>query len=438
MERVLGGMERGVWRVDQAGTLNFVAVAAYRGVLDPAGLRTALARLQARHPVLRARIVPDAAGKPARWTAAAVPAIPLREEARRDDMHWAAELTAELNRPLPWRTGPLARVVHLRGATGGELLAAFHHAAADGESGVTFLRQLLALAARPDSAMEQPLPARPALEAQLPRRARGLPGWFRTAGMVLRQLPRLSGLGRLPAVVWVPPHERRTGVIPLTLDAVVTAALVARCRAEGTSVHGALAAAFLQAAAKLILAAGGRRPARIGAVSPVSLRAALDPPAGGDECGLFVSAVTVLPSLTLVTGAFWPLARAVRTELAAALRRDEPALAVRLQNLALAGNGDPERLALKAERLFPAAIGISNLGRLGDVTETFGGVTLERLHFSAALNALAGAGLGVAVTTYAGRLQLNVAHAEPLLPAARARAMADDALTRLRAAIVAE
>ena len=435
MERALGGMERGVWRVDQAGPLNFVAVAAYRGTLAPAELRAALAGLQARHPVLRARIVPDAAGKPAHWTAVGVPAIPLREETRRDDAHWVAELTAELNRPLPWRTGPLVRMVHLRGDTGGELLAAFHHAAADGESGVTFLRHVLALAARPDPAPPPSLPMRPALEAQLPRRTHGLPGWLRAAGMVLRQLPRLSGLGRMPVAVWAPPHERRTGVIPLTLDAAVTAALVARCRTEGTSVHGALAAAFLQAAANVILAAGGRRPARLGVVSPVSLRAALEPPVSGDECGLFVSAVTVLPSLAQVTGAFWPLARAVKTELAAALRRDEPALAVRLQNLALAGTGDPERLALKAERLFPAAVGITNLGRLGDVPETFGEVTLERLHFSAALNALAGAGLGVAVTTYAGRLQLNVAHAEPLLPAARARAMADDALARLRAAL---
>jgi len=51
------------------------------------------------------------------------------------------------------------------------------------------------------------------------------------------------------------------------------------------------------------------------------------------------------------------------------------------------------------------------------------------------LNALAGSGLGVAAATYAGVLRLNVAHAEPLLPAARARALADDALARLRAAL---
>ena len=154
-----------------------------------------------------------------------------------------------------------------------------------------------------------------------------------------------------------------------------------------------------------------------------------------EEFGFFVSAVMVLESPAETGGAFWPLARAVKAKLAAALERDEPALAVRLQNLALRGGGTPEQLALRAEQLFPAAVGLTNLGRLGDAVETFGGATLERLHFSAALNALAGSGLGVAAATYAGVLRLNVAHAEPLLPAARARVLAEDALARLRAAV---
>jgi len=435
MERLLGGTERGLWRVDQAGPLNFVAVAAYRGSLETAALRRGLAVLQARHPLLRVRIVDTPAGLC--WTGADVPAIPLREEARRDDRHWHAELAAELNRPLPWAEGPLVRVVHLRGAAGGDLLAAFHHAVADGLSGVNFLRQLLAAAADAGPEVAGPAVLRPPLEEQLPAAARGAAGLLRAGAMALRQVPDLlAGIRRLPVTAWAPPRSRQTGVIPLVLAAPEAAALAARCRAEGTSVHAALAAAFLQAVhAALAPAEPWPVRGRLGVVSPVSLRARLEPPAGAAEFGFFVSAVTVLESPAEIGGAFWPLARAVKGRLAAALERDEPALAVRLQNLALRGGGTPEQLALRAEQLFPAAVGLTNLGRLGDTVETFGAATLEQLHFSAALNALAGSGLGVAAATYAGVLRLNVAHAEPLLPAARARALAEDALARLRAAL---
>src|SRR5262245_21115313 len=119
MRRPLGDTERAIWLLDRAGSLNGAFCARVVGPLDEALLRRALDRVQARTPLLRVRVVD---GDPPPFASDGVPPIPLRIAAGRRGDGWLGELEDELNRPFPWQSGPLARVVLLRDEGAAEMI----------------------------------------------------------------------------------------------------------------------------------------------------------------------------------------------------------------------------------------------------------------------------------------------------------------------------
>src|SRR4051794_13271223 len=116
-ERPLSPAERAVWLLDQAAPLNGVIVAQLRGRAPTVEeLRVALARLQARHPLLRARVDGQVAARPRFVVGEGVPEASIRRALRQGAESWRAEAEAEINTPFAPEGGPLLRAVLVAGS----------------------------------------------------------------------------------------------------------------------------------------------------------------------------------------------------------------------------------------------------------------------------------------------------------------------------------
>jgi len=214
-------------------------------------------------------------------------------------------------------------------------------------------------------------------------------------------------------------------VVLSRLDPETSGALLRRCRDEGTTLQGALIAALALAAAPAL----GGAPLRLSCASPVNLRPYLSPPIEA-EAGLFMSAVILDLPVPVAEGP-WALARHARAETSAALERGDHLSAVWLQGLLRATTTSPALFARAAEALFPAAIGVTNLGRV-DVPVEYGPFRLVSIEGSVAVNVVTAAALSVCAASFEGRLSLAFLGAEPIHPRQRVAEIAARAVTLLR------
>ncbi|MFN3647964.1 MAG: phthiocerol/phthiodiolone dimycocerosyl transferase family protein [Armatimonadota bacterium] len=408
MNRLLGPEEYAYWLFEQRGAFNTVLAARLRGEIDGAALATALSRLGDRHPVLRSRVVQE--GR-VRFAPAENLEIPLRIVSRDGEDHWPALFQEELSTPVPLLTGPLWRAALLPGEGTSDLLLSFSHLAADGGASVMLLRDLLSLLS---GASLPPRPEPPAFEELVPPDAFGSPdgaeqlgAWWsrettrRLAGWSAEQLA-----AHLPAVGPTRVHQQ-------LLPPEVTSAIVTRCRAEGTTVHGAACAAGL-----LALAEGEPDPTRCRHI--VSLRERVEP-AFTDDPGLCVSQVTT----THAAGGgapFWDLARQVRAELDSSLARGEPYDALLQSVRAVYTNTPPQEE--------PAALSVSNLGRV-DLPPAIGPVAVETIRVAGSVRVDSPV---LSLVTYRDRLSWMLNVPSTWARAGEAAALSAEALRRLRAA----
>jgi hypothetical protein len=421
--RLLSPSERAVWLLDQASALNGILIAHFAGEVAPETIRAGLDRLQARHPLLRAAIE----GLPkTRYVEGGAP-IPLSVVARESDASWRALAEEELNRRFLPTDRCLMRAVLLRGDERSDLLLCLHHVVSDARSAVRLLKEILDGDSRP------PLPLRPAMVELLPKSVQGVTRVLRLNNFFWRQAGHALFVRsrRLPLDARPAPSERRTRMLRHALSAGETAALTARCRAEKTSVHAVLVAAILQAASADLGEAG----ATLGCFSAVDLRAQLEPPVAEDEIGLFVSQATTYHRMQPDRPIF-DLAREVRAQLAKRMARGEPLVTLPLLGLFVPGGDDRDkivhRFAARADQATPAAVGVTNIGRL-DLEARYGPITIEGVHFAIGLGPVVPAAL--TACALAGALQWNLLYVEPLLSAGRAEALAAQVASSLRAAL---
>ncbi len=428
--RPLGALEYVVAVADRAAPINFVMVADLRGPLDEAGLVGGLRAVQRRHPLLAMRIVSHR--RRLAFDPGAGP-IPLRI-VDADRAAVSGICAAESTSRLPEETGPLLRATWVRhGGEASTVLLTFHHSIGDGTAGAYLLRDLLeALDGRVAS---DALPA--AIEDHLPARTVGLRGVLAHLGFIGRIVRRLVGLRGLPGyrvagAPRAPIAERAVHVTRRDLTAQETAALAQAARRHGTTVHGVLGAALLQAA----FAVSDKRPV-VGFGSPVDLRARLAPPVG-DDVGLFITMVASLHRLDPMPD-FWDLARDVRGQLQAMVANGDVFAAIPFQARGLAriapwlGGGVAG--ALRFVRLMRAiwldGIGVSNLGRL-TIASRYGAVEVEAVGFCAAPTIFGD--LVAFAATLDGRMCLHWVGVTPHVPPTTLDAIADDMLRRLETA----
>jgi hypothetical protein len=134
-------MERTMYRDGQTPFTSLFSI-KLRGTLDECQLRSALRRLQSKHPLLRC-VVDDVWDRP-RFILQDDPApLPLRIVNRLSEGQWEAEVRREWITPFNGGTEALLRLIWLRGPDVHNLILSGHHSICDGQAGIALLQDLL-------------------------------------------------------------------------------------------------------------------------------------------------------------------------------------------------------------------------------------------------------------------------------------------------------
>jgi hypothetical protein len=429
--RALGGNEKAFWKLSEASPLNFAVVAHVRPGLDAARVRAALADLQARHPLLRARIeLRD--GTP--WFTWPIESAPIAlDERTTPQASWRPVVEAELRRVIPWQRAPLAHALLLdHGSAGATVALLCHHAIGDGVGAVHAMRDLLWHAQTGAPRAPVVFDRSRAAESALPPASRGLRGGWKRLGVLAGLVTDGRRFGepvRYPVRQAAAPHERTFHCEPRTFDPGATTAIATRARGAGSSVHGAIAAAMIFGVAR---AAGvtGERAVSFG--SPINVRDRLAPPIG-EQLGMYLGVSQFRGTVAPATR-FWELARGIRQRITDDLESGRAVGALPLIELftkALGGDAAPAQDFGRKWAESNGTTGLTNIGRID--FEAPPGLAIERVHtigFPSGLdvfNALASA--------WGGSLLISFNWCEPCFDRTGALALVDDIEATLRAAV---
>ncbi len=436
--RPLGGSEKYLWLIDHACPFNFLVHGSITGPLSDDTLRSALDAVQSRHALLGVRIVEAKRQRP-EFRAADVPPIPLSFlELETGEVPSAIE--RELNTRIDTDPGPLVRVLCLRHGSASTLVINFSHVIGDARSGVFVLRDVLstcaALARGEPSGLERLDPS-PAQEAFFPRWALGLAGYSLRYFAALARLV-LCGQPNYPKPESTGPvSERRGNVIPVQIERQPLIDLVARARAEGTTVHGALATAVNLSLRDVL---GAKGPTLALLAQPIDLRNRLETPVG-EACGFF-QGVSGTHHRVDPSANFWDLAREAKRALTADMdagRHLTLFTGVMHQIAAQSplyvwGKAGFERYAAAIYGLSMKNVVLSNIGRCGIPTE-YGELTLGPVGFCASPSV--GGDLYCFAATNADVLTLNVVAVRPNFSRALAEQLAAGIRRHLEAGLAA-
>jgi hypothetical protein len=413
MKRPLDLMDAYMWYTSLRRQIAFVLVGRLRGALPVDRLGDAIARLEVRYPLLRARVSQE--GGAAHYITDDVPPLPVRVVERLADDQWLAEAAADMSRPFPLATGPLTRLTVVRADGGADLLLNCHHAIGDGLSALYALRDLMRLLGAPETVLE-PLPELPRILEMAPPQVMA-----RLAQLTPAEWQALLGVGEgggSQSPILVAPAPDITTESPLrllawALTAEQTVALVARSHEEGASVHSALGAAFMRASGEV--EGQGRWERTV--LNPVDIRSRLVVPVGEAFQNFFAgefAGANCAPDRDL-----WEVARDLRAALAHVARDERlfgEGLAFQqvLDHLPEGANMDHSALEQRQYDL-----SLSNLGRV-DIPTQYGALQLDALYGPVVNGFERERGLGV--ITYDGVMRLVYAFREAaLLPEEAAR-----------------
>ena len=204
-------------------------------------LQHALAKVQAKHPALRARVVVDDKGM--HWfvnTPRPAP-VPIRFTERCGDEGWLQESEAECAQPFN-TNGPLMRVVWMHSPGVSDLMLVCHHCICDGASVITLLREILQLLDQPDtdigryeafSSIQDLLPAEVLADRKIRRQAKFIRYAVRLYAAFFASRKKIPW-GKDYTIRW-------------RLSKAETAALTQQCQEEEVTMHAALCVALVMA-----------------------------------------------------------------------------------------------------------------------------------------------------------------------------------------------
>jgi hypothetical protein len=227
-------------RRQQENTMHFCMVAELADDIDPLTLAAALRAVQHRHPLLNVYVEDDPQTRLGFYRPAFVPPIPVTVVDAETGHTWRDCVAAELTRPFNTSIAPLIRVVLLRSGEGtpAAIVLTAAHVIADGLSAGCILRDLFfALNGHPLEALSVP----PSQEDLIGRLRYTQPAAALTAnGQPPPAQPAwLAMLSTIRHFDGAAPH-----LSAICFDADLTRRLVARARAERTTVHSALVSAM--------------------------------------------------------------------------------------------------------------------------------------------------------------------------------------------------
>lgn len=228
--------------VDGRTPINCTLAVRVRGTIHEDQLRAALVKLQARHPLLRMRVVHEG-GEPLFQNDELIPAIPVRIVERQCEDDWQTVTIEEWQKPFDSERGPLLRIVWIRSKEVSEIMLVAHHCICDGGSAITLSREILLALDQPDaelapytsySSLQDLVPREAlqdvALQSRLKKKTRLFKLFLSLFGRTAKSLPQSR-----PYVLYSKTSAERFD------------ALNQRCLAEGTNAYAALCVAYLLA-----------------------------------------------------------------------------------------------------------------------------------------------------------------------------------------------
>lgn len=417
--RKLGEQERLLhYMSSTTGSMMPVQVLHVRGALDSALVARGLGWLQRQYPMARAHIrygglvfrgLPPFVYRQPYLDTAGTTEIPLRSV----EGSWQDVLGKELRTPLRRGRNPRLRITLVRDDDDADLthvILCADHATHDAKVVHLLSRQLLEYIADP-AGMESRAPVQtklpPPLEAGMPAKPRSGTRGYEPA----LRLPRQP----------IPRHRPAAGVVARRLDAAAIDALKAAVKANRTTMHGAISAAFLLAMRQRY------GVEEMSCLSSVDLRRLCKPPLPAETYGCYID---VLRTRHVLGPDLWPVARDVSFKLISALANDQEAASF----LKLA---DWE---VYAAETWPTlthhrrldGLGITTAGDSG-LKASYGNHTLEGVTMAISID-FVGPSVLVLAAERLGGLDLSLCYATDALPAADVDKLADLALAALATA----
>lgn len=386
MKRDLGSMEQALLVADAFSALTVLSVLRLANGSTPEVLQQALAMLQRRHPLLRAKIGYQN-GRPAFEISESAPPIPVHVVDWQDDRQWQVMARAELNQCVDTTIAPLLRCTYLYGAgdnTPSDLIVAYHHTIMDAASGIRLHHQLLswcaAIAAGTDIAAgdDQLLPLLPAAENLFPPTFKGVRRWWRMLPFLWRQMcdevayQKPASHGQK-----APIHSASTcDILTLCLPTATTTALVRRARREHVTMNSVLAAAMLMTVHTSIYNA---RTLPLRGITFANLRPYLKPPIPDDRLGCYItmSSYTV-PMHHGIT--FWNVARFIHNKTYQFGKSGDKFLAATISKQLM-------QTLIRFQRFRMGTIALSYVGPV-DLEPVYGTIRVRGLHGFTANNRL--------------------------------------------------
>jgi hypothetical protein len=302
--RPLGAFERLYHLTEEKGTMHFCVVAELADDVDPGALAAALLAVQHRHPLLNVHVADHPQTRLGFYRPASVPPIPVTVIDAAPGRRWCDLVAEELTRRFDHSSAPMIRVVLLRAGphTPAAIVLSVDHVIADALSAAYILRDLFSA-----------LNGHPAQALPVPLSQEELIGRVRAAQPAAAPAGDGQPAPEQPAWLATPSTMRPfDGVLP-HLSAVcfgqdLTRRLLARARAERTSVHSALVSAFT----RVIIESGRNEFVRM--VTPIDIRSHIGV---GDDVCLYITATRTAFTREQLTD-LWAMARTVSDQLTGA------------------------------------------------------------------------------------------------------------------------
>ena len=425
MKRPLAMFERAMY-VDPRFHVNVMVTARIYGRIQERRMTEALAQVQAKHAILRCRVTWED-GRPYFVMEDKPAPVPLRIMARQTDEDWFEVSTQESLQRFDGGCQPLARMVWLQGEQRSELLLVCSHALCDGRSLVTLMREILLLCDQHEADIGSPtslngineiFPTKILASRSLRRRIRWRAG---TMKLMLRFVRPGSAwtYGRIYRTLW-------------TIDEQASQSLVARCKAEDTSVFSALAIACMLAFRKIC---GTKQIKKFEA--PVDIRRYL-PNLRSDS--LFAIAPTVVLALDRLRGVdpetadFWTMARALKRDMTARMDRLESTVYVTFLGMEQMHDVYERLVNYSQSRRAGRQVSLSYVGRV-DLNQNYQHFRLEDICDISAMMTPTPANL-VAIYSFAGKFHFSLSSDESSLPYAQAIAIKEQITATLCGCVV--
>jgi len=375
--RRLGKLEKFQWLVDDTCCVNNVVHVRISGQVSEFSVRAALECLYNSFLLLQTGVVRDGWSE-ARFVRSSAHTLPFRTAAIEDKLVFQV-IETELQTPLPIETGPMARCILLRHSPDrSTLMMTYNHIVGDAMTGIFLLKRLLSLIEKTEIGIEDNQPPRilelPADE-YFAKDMTSVRFVMETLRIIGRHLVSQCRWGKpvVPSVDDISYLKDRKAIVAMReLPRLTIDRLSDQARKENTTVHGALAAAFLKA---IFEEHDPSKTHYVMLLSPVNLRVFLDNKMK-EIMGNYAS-LTNAAFAGCLDNSFWDLARNIKTSLQKSIDRGEPFLALRnpFFKVNLFGAGDTGK-RIYTERFnasFPNMVGLSNLGnvKIKNLYDTF-------------------------------------------------------------------